>query len=659
MPHTVIENTFIPLADGTKLAARIWMPEGPATVPAVLEYLPYRQRDGTCLRDESTYPTFAEAGYAGVRVDIRGSGESDGVIDGEYTPRELADALQVIDWIVAQPWSSGAVGMMGISWGGFNCLQVAALKHPALKAVISLASTVDRYNDDIHYKNGCHLSANLSWASNMLAYQSRSPDPAIVGERWKAMWLERLEGEPFMLEEWLPHQRRDEFWQHGSIAEDFAGFPVPALVIAGWADGYRNTPLKAVEGLGDRAKALIGPWVHKYPHFAWPKPRTDFLGEAVKWWDRWLKGVENGIETLPQVRAYILDGPKPARRRDWDPGRWVAVDAWQTPEALVLHGAAGRMLGTAVAAGDGEVHYLKSPQDTGTMAGEYFTLKPDAEMAGDQRLDDAGSLVFETALLGEAIEILGQPSLTVTLTPEAASGNLIARLVDVHPDGTATRVAFGVLNLAHRNGNAAPVALVPGEPVTVRFDLDACGYCFNAGHVLRLSLSTAYWPMVLPGPADGGVTIEAGSIALSLPLLGGARTIDIAAPENPDPLPKYIEHAPGATRRVVERDLEAGVTHYHILEDTGLFEHPDTKLSTRQVRDETWSIAPDNPLSMKGVSRWITEMARAGWSTRTTTVARIACTATDWLISAEAVAYEGAVEVHRKTWERAVPRDFM
>ena len=275
---TVSEETWITLKDGTRLATRIWMPEGAESdpVPAVLEFLPYRKREGTAPRDESTYPVFAEAGIAGVRVDIRGSGESEGVIDGEYTERELSDAVEVIEWIASQSWSNGNVGMMGISWGGFNCLQTAALKPKPLKAVISIASTVDRYNDDIHYKNGCHLYANLSWAATMLAYQSRSPDPELVGDRWKQMWLERLEGEPYFLEDWIEHQRRDAFWEHGSISEDFEGFPVPALVIAGWADGYRNTPVKAIEGLGDKAKALIGPWVHKYPHFAFPQAARRF-----------------------------------------------------------------------------------------------------------------------------------------------------------------------------------------------------------------------------------------------------------------------------------------------------------------------------------------------------------------------------------------------
>ena len=508
---TVIENEWITLKDGTRLAARIWMPEGTEQkpVPAVLEYLPYRKRDGTCARDESTYPAFAAAGIAGVRVDIRGSGESEGVIDGEYTPRELSDGCEIIEWIAAQPWSNGKVGMMGISWGGFNCLQVAALKPPALKAVISIASTVDRYNDDIHYKNGCHLSAQLSWAATMLAYQSRSPDPELVGERWREMWLERLENEPFFLEEWLEHQRRDDFWRHGSISEDFDGFPIPALVIAGWADGYRNTPIKAVEGLGGKAKALIGPWVHKYPHFAWPKPRADFLGEAIRWWNRWLRDEKNDAEQLPQMRAYMLDGPRPAVRRNEDPGRWIAKDVWSTPEmrTFAVSSEGGLAAGSPSRRGIGDV-YLRSPLDTGTAAGEYFTLKPDAEMPGDQRIDDAGSLTFDTRPLLEAEDYLGQPVLDLELSCSAETANLVARIVDVHPDGTATRVAFGVLNLAHRNGNAQPVPMEKNRKTRVTLVLDACGYRFRAGHRIRLSLSTSYWPIILPSPTDPGVTID-------------------------------------------------------------------------------------------------------------------------------------------------------
>jgi putative CocE/NonD family hydrolase len=659
----VIENEWIMLKDGTQLAARIWMPDNAEAdpVPAVFEFLPYRKRDGTSPRDESTYPVFAAAGIAGVRVDIRGSGESDGVIDGEYTELELANACELIAWIAAQPWSNGSVGMMGISWGGFNCLQVAALRPPALKAVISIASTVDRYNDDIHYKNGCHLSAQLSWAATMLAYQSRSPDPEIVGERWKDMWLERLEKEPFFMEEWLSHQRRDDFWKHGSIGEDFSAIEVPALVIAGWADGYRNTPLAAAEGLGGKAKALIGPWIHKYPHFAWPKPRADFHGEAIRWWNRWLRDERNGIEDGPQIRAYILDGVRPAPRRDADPGFWIAKDAWKQPEmqCFYVEQFGTLMEGMPIPHAPAHDVYIKSPLDTGTASGEWFTLKPDAELALDQRSDDAGSLIFQTAPLSHAQDYLGRPVLTVTLSCAAEIANLCVRLVDVHPDGTATRVSYGVLNLAHRDGNAEPAPMKPGESTQIRLALDACGYRFGEGHRIRLSLSTAYWPTVLPAPTDPGLTIDIASIGLGMPKLGAHDTIEMKQPDNPDPLPRYIEHKPATTRREVVRDLSANRTDYRIHEDTGLFEHPGTGLSTRQLRDEVWSISPGDPLSMRGVSVWTCDMERPGWSVRTVSTATITCTATDWQTGGSVVAYEGDEQIFEKTFAKTIQRDLM
>ncbi len=126
-------------------------------------------------------------------------------MEDEYSEQELQDAVDVIAWAVSQPWCSGTVGMMGISWGGFNCLQVAAKQPPALKAVISLCSTVDRYADDIHYKGGCLLNENFGWGSTMLSYSSRPPDPAIVGDAWREMWLNRLENEPFLSPLWLRH----------------------------------------------------------------------------------------------------------------------------------------------------------------------------------------------------------------------------------------------------------------------------------------------------------------------------------------------------------------------------------------------------------------------------------------------------------------------
>lgn len=660
-PFTLIENQWITLEDGTRLAARFWMPEGAEAdpVPAVFEFLPYRKRDGTCMRDESTYPHFAADGIAGVRVDIRGSGESDGIIDGEYTPLELANACELIAWIAAQPWSNGNVGMMGISWGGFNSLQVAAMNPPALKAVISIASTTDRYNDDIHYKNGCQLYAQLSWAATMQGYQSRSPDPELAGERWKEMWLERLENEPFFMEEWLSHQRRDAFWEHGSIAEDFSAFKIPALVIAGWADGYRNTPLKAIEGIGAHAKALIGPWVHKYPHFAWPKPRADFIGEAIAFWNRHLRGEENNADATPQVRAYILDAIRPAPRRDFDPGRWVAKATWPEPQVQSFGISAGNRLTVgAPAASDPSDVFLRSPLDLGTASGEWFTLKPDAELAADQRFDDGGSLCFDSDPLAEDIDYLGRPVVRFEVSCDADWANLCARICDVHPDGTSYRVSFGVLNLAHRDGNADPAPMPHGEKVRVTLVLDACGYRFRAGHRIRLALSTSYWPMILPPPTDPGVTIDKAGLVLDMPLLGEHQEIAVPEPSDPDPLPTYITHAEGDTLREVTRDITNHLTTYHILDDTGLTEHPDTGLATRQVREEFWSIAPDDPLSMTGTAIWTCDMARPGIEVRTVATTSMSCTETDWLIAIEVEAYDGDELIFERHEETVIARDF-
>lgn len=656
----VIENEWIVLKDGTRLAARIWMPEkAPGGVPAVLEFLPYRKRNGTAARDESTYPVFAAAGIAGVRVDIRGCGESDGVIDGEYTARELADAVEVIEWIAAQDWSNGNVGMMGISWGGFNALQVAALKPPALRAVISLSSTVDRYNDDIHYKNGAHLSAQLSWAATMSAFQSRPPDPDLVGERWRDMWLERLEGEPFFMDEWLSHQRRDDFWRHGSICEDFDGFSIPALVIAGWADGYRNTPLKAVAGMPEMAWGLIGPWVHKYPHFAYPKPRADFHAEAISWWRHWLCAEDNKVEDTPRLRAYILDGPRPGRRRETDPGYWVAMDRWDVPDTLVLTlDASGRLARGNSSHAEGKA-LLHSPQDTGTAAGEFFPLRPDSEMAGDQRVDDAGSLTFESAVLAEECVVFGQPLAKLSLSSDADFANLAVRLVDVHPDGAATRVSYGVLNLAHRSGNAAPQPMKPGETVEIELMLDACGYRFAPGHRLRLSLSSAYWPTILPQPCDATLTIDLATLRLELPLLGEHRRVEIPQPSNPDPLPRYEVLTDGSSGRSVERDLQNGVTRYLVHEDTGLSRHPGNGLCTRDIRQEVWSIAPDDPLSLTAEIRWTCCAEREGWRTQSHCTTHLSCTATEWLVSQRIEALDDGRKVFERERNSRIPRDHM
>ena len=478
----VIEHVLIPLQDGTTLAARIWLPEDAEQnpVPAILEYLPYRKRDGTYERDALTHPYLAGHGYAGVRVDIRGSGESTGLLFDEYAKQEQDDGVELIAWLAAQPWCNGAVGMMGISWGGFNGLQIAARRPPALKAIVTICSTDDRYADDAHYMGGTLLTtAALEWAFFFFGLMCLPPDPALVGDSWRAMWLERVENIPLFQDNWLRHQRRDAYWKHGSVCEDYAAIQCPVYAVGGWTDGYKNAIPRLLERLKVPRKGLIGPWAHAYPHFAFPGPQIGFLQEILRWWDYWLKGVDTGVMDEPMLRAWMTESVKPAAHHDTLPGRWIAEPSWPppgiTPRRLFLTDA-----GLRDAAAPLTARAVCSPQTLGTCSGDWVPFGRGRDQARDQQDDDVRSLVFETTPLDAPIEILGAPIVTLDIASDRPIATLVVRLCDVHPSGESLRVSYGVLNLTHRESHEQPALLAPGERYRVRIKLNDAGSVFPA-----------------------------------------------------------------------------------------------------------------------------------------------------------------------------------
>lgn len=665
--HTVIEDAWIPMPDGRRLAARLWLPAGCAQspVPAVLEYLPYRKRDGTAQRDESTYPHFANAGIAGVRVDIAGHGESDGLFDDEYSEQELCDGEQVIAWIAAQPWCSGAVGAMGISWGGFNALQLAERRPPALKAVISLASTIDRYHDDIHYKQGCQLSSNIGWASVMLCYASRPPDPALRDD-WLTLWRQRLEQLPWLLPVWLQHQRRDAYWQHGSIVESVADYQVPTLIIGGWADLYVNAVSGLLQGAPRVTRGIVGPWIHKYPHFAWPEPRIDFIAEAIAWWRRWLRigdahdAEDAAAEALPACRVFVNEATRPARERLREQGFWIEASAWPpeslTDRVLYLDTASQTLCDsppqTALPV------TLHTPLDTGMAAGEVFTLKPDGELAGDQRRDDVGAWRFQTQPLLASLDIVGRVRLRCRIQSDAPLANLIVRLIDIHEDGLAARVSWGVLNLAHRNGSACPEPVPVDEPFDVSLVLDECAYRFRAGHRLAVSLSSSYWPTIHPPPCDARLTLLPGDrTCINLPILENAVPVEVPEPSDRSPLPTYRQVSPGESRRWSEQDHQAGRSAYHVLSDTGFVEVPGHLLQTRHRSRETHRIAWDDPLSATTDTEHEWWSRRGEWQARTRCTTHMHCDATHFHTHATLEAWHGDTCVITREWSDSIARD--
>ena len=421
----VIEHILIPLKDGTTLAARMWLPDDAERnpVPAILEYLPYRKRDGTYERDALTHPYLAGHGYAGVRVDIRGSGESAGLLSDEYSEQELADGVEVIAWLAAQPWCSGVVGMMGISWGGFNGLQIAARRPPALKAIVTICSSDDRYADDAHYMGGTLITAGLEWAFFFFGTMCLPPDPLLVGEGWRATWLERLANAPLFFEIWLQHQRRDSYWKRGSVCEDYSAIQCPVYAVGGWTDAYTNTIPRLLAGLTVPRKGLIGPWAHAYPHFALPGPQVGFLQEMLRWWDYWLKGIDTGVMDEPMLRAWMMESVRPASHHETLPGRWIAESSWPspgiTPRRLFLTDEGLRDETASLTA-----RAVCSPQTVGKCGGNWVPFGRGHDQAGDQGEDDLRSLVFETPPLDAPIELLGAAIVTLDVASDRPMANL-------------------------------------------------------------------------------------------------------------------------------------------------------------------------------------------------------------------------------------------
>ena len=644
----------ITLSDGCRLSARVWRPKDAADnpVPVILEYLPYRKRDGTCARDALTHPWFAARGYACVRVDMRGNGDSEGLMTDEYTPQELEDAVEVIEQLAAQDWCTGRVGMMGISWGGFNGLQVAALAPEPLRAIITLCSTVDRFNDDIHYKGGCLLNENLGWGATMWAYSSRAPDPALR-ENWRDLWFQRLENEPFLPSVWLRHQHRDAYWQHGSVIEDYRAIKARVLAIGGWGDAYKNAVPQLVEALPG-AKGIVGPWVHKYPHFAVPEPRIGFLQEALRWWDQWLKGTDTGVREDPDYRAYLMDGVRPARWYTERPGRWVAEAegaASHMPHRTLhltdagLSDSPGKLRAT-----------VNSPQDCGAEAGEYCAIWLGPEMPGDQRRDDAGSACFDTAPLDHDTDIFGAPTVTLHLAADRRQAQIAVRLNHIHPDGASTRITYGVLNLSHRESQSHPSPLVPGEKVEIEVRLDHIAYRVPKGHQLRLAISTAYWPLLWPAPEAATLTIDRGEV--HLPVRRTARKSECSFPPPEAAAPwatETLRDARNSRRREV--DLATGVVSLVIEDDFGKLRDADHGLVAGSIARERWDIHPDDPLSARGFCHWTEEMERGDIRLRTETTCQMWSDATDFHLKARVEAYQNDRLVYERDITDRIPRD--
>jgi hypothetical protein len=540
----VLRDVRIPVSDGLELSANLWLPiarpdapdEG---FPAILEMIPYRKDDWRAAGDQSRGEWLAARGYAFCRLDIRGTGSSPGIALDEYTARETQDGYDAVEWLAAQPWSNGNVGMWGISYGGFTAIQVAKLRPPALKAIVPVMATDDRYTDDVHYIGGCVTVSELSqYAVSMVGMNALPGRAEDRGAGWSDEWRGRLEKTPVWLFEWLRQQHDGPYWRQGSLAPDYDAIEAAIFMIGGWMDEYVDPVLRMQERCTAPRRSLVGNWVHSLPDDAYPGPNLDWLHELVRFFDHWLKGLDNGVMEEPGFiafrREYAEPEPFPAA---W-PGSWIALPTWPPADATdrVLHLVPG---GLPLTGGMAD-----KPSSTGAI--ERFRHRPTVGTRGplswgaggapnglarDLRPDEALGPTFTSEALDEPLDVVGFPVAILAWESSAPAATAVVRLADVAPDGTSAQVTAGILNLTHRDSHSDPAPLEPGVVANVRVPMRATAYRFLPGHRIRVSVASSAWPIVWPSPfaAEYGLHLggDAGS-RLVLPVLpDGAATLPV------------------------------------------------------------------------------------------------------------------------------------
>lgn len=552
--HQVETRFGVPVVvrDGVALSANLWLPvpvPAPAPAgeearfPAILEMIPYGKDSWRRNADVARGTYFAQRGFAFCRLDVRGTGSSGGVALDEYTAVETQDGYDAVEWLAAQPWCTGAVGMWGISYGGFTSIQVAKLRPPHLRAIVPVMATDDRYRTDVHYIGGCVTASELSqYAVSQLAMNAMPPDPAFRPDTWRSDWLARLEATPPWLFEWLRRQHDGPYWRQGSLAPEYDAIDAAVLNIGGWMDSYVDAAFRMQARCSAPSRTIVGNWVHSLPATATPGPNLDELHEMIRFFDRWLRGTPNGVDEEPPVTWFERDYAEPEPFPTSLPGRWRAASAYPHPSVRArtwwFDGGPVPLVGRL--AEDGEpsagVDDYRHRATVGTRAAlSWGAGSPPNGLGRDLRPDEAFGPTFTSEPLAEAISILGVPEVVVHLEASAPVASLVARLTDVAPDGTSAQVSAGILNLTHRRSDAQPEALEPGRVEEVRLELRPAGYRFGVGHRIRLSLASAAWPVIWPSPFPATFRLHRGGATTSrlvlpvIPAAGGPGDLPVPA----------------------------------------------------------------------------------------------------------------------------------
>jgi uncharacterized protein len=652
------------VSDGLALSANLWLPvarTGGARHPAILEMIPYRKDDWRANGDESRGRWFAARGFAFCRLDVRGTGSSPGIALDEYTARETQDGYDAVEWLAAQPWCNGRVGMWGISYGGFTSIQVATLRPPALRAIVPMYATDDRYTDDVHYIGGVPTASELTqYAVAMVANNALPPRPSFRSEAWLDEWRRRIEETPIWLVEWLRQQRDGPYWRQGSLAPDYERIDAAILLFGGWMDSYVDPVFRMLERCRAPRRAFVGNWSHEFPDDGYPGPNLDWLHEMLRWFERWLKDVPNGVETEPPLVWYRREwAPPEPFPRSW-PGGWRAETTWPVAEGgtQVLWIAGGGRLGAAPPA-EPAVDRLVHRATIGTRGPLSWGAggRPNG-LARDLRPDDALVPLYTSEPLDAPVDVLGRPVAVLVWRSPLPVATAVVRLQDVAPDGVPTQVTAGILNLTHRGGHARPEPLPVGEAVEVDVPMRSCGYGFAAGHRIRLSVASEAWPVIWPSPEPAVFELlldgRARLVLPTVPAEGSA-----AVPAFVDGPPADLESVGGGSEdepvwQVIE-DVIAGTVTVRSFEGGESVNEDGTRLYGSEAHDMTASSSDPSVARMASEVRY--RLEQDGHVVTADADAEMTSTATDFRLRGVLRLTLDGEPFATRTWDETIPRD--
>ncbi len=673
----------ITVRDGTELSANIWRPVASPDArrdrfPAILEMIPYGKDNWRRNADVTRGEWFAARGFALCRLDVRGTGSSGGIAMDEYTADETRDGYDAVEWLAAQPWCDGAIGMWGISYGGFTSIQVAMLRPPHLRAIVPVMATDDRYLDDVHYRGGCVTVSELSqYAVSQVAMNAMPPDASFRGPDWRSEWGDRLAATPPWLFAWLRHQADGPYWRQGSLAPDYDAIEVPIFNIGGWHDSYVDPAFRMQARSPSPSHTLVGNWVHSWPHSASPGPNLDELHEIARFFDRHLNGVDNGWDDEPPIvwfeHEYATPEPFPAEL----PGRWRAAVAYPHPATTdrIWQFGAGSLADGGPS--DDDVDAVRHRPTTGTRGPlSWGAGDPPNGLARDLRPDEVAGPTYTSEPLADALEILGVPEVVVHVEVDAPVATLSVRLSDVAPDGTSMLVSAGVLNLTHRRSHSDPEPLQAGVVEQVRVPLRTAGYRWLPGHRLRVAVASSLWPVLWPSPYPATLRIHRGPGApsrLELPVVPpaggeGDQAVPAFRTAPPDlrwPAPEATDGAGPAVAdppqwRIEEDVLDRSVTvRFH---DGGEDIVPDGRrlYAAETIRMTAWDDEPARAeLDADVVYRWQERApGRNGELTRIEirAVSAQRSTATDFDLSVRLEVDVDGERFFERDWRETIPR---